>query len=104
MIENQDSDLHFGARVLHTALSAPFNQLLQNGGERVPALAQAEILREAPGLVFDVMDGEIKVCRRCRHSRCRNRSHQCARNSRQRRDDGPECRHTRAAQKGEGEL
>lgn len=52
-----------GAQAVAQALQAPFAQLLCNGGVRVPALAQANILAERPGLLFDVMTGKLVQAR-----------------------------------------
>ncbi|MEM7114510.1 MAG: TCP-1/cpn60 chaperonin family protein [Chloroflexota bacterium] len=58
-----EGEARVGAKAVAEALQAPFAQLLRNGGVVVPALPQAEILAEPPGLLFDVMQGKLRQAR-----------------------------------------
>lgn len=57
--DSLSGEARVGAQIVTEALQAPFAQLLENGGVAVPALAQADILAEAPGLLYDVMTHQI---------------------------------------------
>lgn len=52
-------DQKSGGRVMQKALAAPFKRILTNRGIPVPEFPMEQVLAQPPGMVFDVMKGEL---------------------------------------------